>query len=50
MIKWLKRIICKHEKVIPCGSDLIRQDDGSWITVHRWKCRKCGKVIENETT
>lgn len=48
MIKRLKRLFCKHDKVIPCGCDLVRQDDGSWKTEHKWKCRKCGKVIANE--
>lgn len=46
MFKVLKRLFCKHEKVEHCGTDLIRQNDGSWKTHHKWKCRKCGKVIE----
>lgn len=48
MVKVLSRLFCKHEKVIYCGSDLIRQEDASWKIEHKWKCRKCGKVIRSE--
>lgn len=48
MIKILNRLFCKHEKVLPVGTILVKQEDGSWKTEHKWKCRKCGKVIKSE--
>ena len=47
MIKILNRLF-KHEKVLPAGTILVKQEDGSWKTEHKWKCRKCGKVIRND--
>lgn len=45
MIKFLKRLFCKHEKVAPYRTDLVKQDNGTWKTQHYWKCKKCGKII-----
>lgn len=50
MVKKIKQLFCDHRKVVHYRTDLVRQDDGSWKTVHKWKCRKCGKVIRNEAT
>lgn len=44
MIRFFKRLFCKH-KYSYLSTDLVRQDDGSWITKHTWKCDKCGKKI-----
>lgn len=45
IIKFLKRPFCKHEKLEYARTDLIRQDDGGFITSHIWKCKRCGKEI-----
>ena len=50
MFKKIKQLFCDHRKVVYYGADLVRQDDGYWVTAHKWKCKKCGKVIGNETT
>mgnify|MGYP000249700353 CR=1 FL=1 len=50
MFKKIKQLFCDHRKVVYYGADLVRQDDGYWVTAHKWKCKKCGKVIRNETT
>lgn len=50
MVKKIKQLFCDHRKVVHYRTDLARQDDGSWRTVHKWRCKKCGKVIGNETT
>ena len=46
MIKLLNRLLCNYEKVFLAGTILVKQDDGSWKTEHKWKCRKCGKEIK----
>lgn len=46
MIKFFKRLFCKHERAVYVRTDLIRQDDNSYVTAHVWKCRNCGKVIK----
>ena len=48
MVKKIKQLFCDHRKVVHYRTDLVRQDDGSWKTVHKWKCKKCGKVIRDE--
>lgn len=48
MIKKIKQLFCKHAAVSYAGSSLVRQDDGSWRTAHKWKCKKSGKVIQND--
>ena len=48
MVKKIKQLFCDHRKVVHYRADLVRQDDGSWKTVHKWKCKKCGKVIRND--
>lgn len=48
MVKKIKQLFCDHRKVVHYRTDLVRQDDGSWKTVHKWKCKKCGKVIRND--
>ena len=48
MINVLKRLFCKHEKVLPAETILVKHDDGSWKTEHKWKCIKCGKEIKSE--
>lgn len=45
MIKMIKRLFCKHKHLDYVRSDLVRLDDGSWITHHVWKCVDCGKEI-----
>ena len=45
MINLLNRLFCKHEKILPAGTILVKQEDGSWKTEHKWKC---GKVIKSE--
>lgn len=44
----ITELFCDHRKVVHYRTDLVRQDDGSWKTVHKWKCKKCGKVIRND--
>lgn len=44
-MKILKRFICKHKHVIPDSTYLEQQPDGSWKTVHFWRCRDCGKIL-----
>ena len=44
LIKWIKRIFCKHDFREYAGCDLEMQKDGHWRTVHKWRCRKCGKL------
>ena len=48
MVKKIKQLFCGHRTVVHYRTDLVRQDDGSWKTVHKWKCKKCGKVIRND--
>lgn len=48
MVKKIKPLFCGHRTVVHYRTDLVRQDDGSWKTVHKWKCKKCGKVIRND--
>jgi RNase P subunit RPR2 len=48
MVKKIKQLFCDHRKVVHYRTDLVRQDDGSLKTVHKWKCKKCGKVIRND--
>ena len=42
----VKRLLCKHDKTEYVSTDLVRQNDGSFITEHTWRCKDCGKLIE----
>lgn len=44
----VKRLLCKHGKTEYVSTDLVRQDDGSFITEHMWRCKNCGKLIEGK--
>lgn len=44
----IKRMLCKHEKTEYVSTDLVRQNDGSFITEHTWGCKDCGKLIEGK--
>mgnify|MGYP007121411557 FL=1 len=44
----VKRLLCKHDKTEYVSTDLVRQNDGSFITEHMWKCKNCGKLIEGK--
>ena len=44
-MKMIKRLFCKHKHVDPLYTYLERQEDGSWITHHVWKCIDCGNEI-----
>lgn len=41
----IKRLFCKHKHVEHLYTYLERQEGGSWITRHVWKCMDCGKEI-----
>jgi len=45
----IKRMLCKHDKTEYVSTDLVRQNDGSFITKHTWRCKNCGKLIEGKT-
>nr|DAG05055.1 MAG TPA: zinc ribbon domain protein [Siphoviridae sp. ctuy39] len=42
----IKRLFCRHDHLEYSHSDLIKQSDGSWMTCHTWRCKKCGKKIK----
>lgn len=42
----VKRLLCKHDKTEYVSTDLVRQNDGSFITEHMWRCKNCGKLIK----
>lgn len=44
-MKIIKQLFCKHERVVHDSTDLVRQKDGSFITSHKWRCERCGKII-----
>ena len=44
----IKRMLCKHDKTEYVSTDLVRQNDGSFITKHTWRCENCGKLIEGK--
>ena len=44
----IKRLLCKHEKTEYVSIDLTRQNDGSFITEHTWRCKDCGKLIRGK--
>ena len=46
MFKKIKQMFCIHKPSVYFGTYLEKQNDGSWITRHKWKCKKCGKVIK----
>lgn len=46
----IKRMLCKHDKTEYVSTDLVRQNDDSFITKHTWRCENCGKLIEGEET
>lgn len=46
----IKRMLCKHDKTEYVSTDLVRQNDGSFITKHTWRCKNCGKLIEGKKT
>ena len=41
---WIKSLFCSHDFRVYAGSDLEMQSNGKWKTVHKWRCRKCGKL------
>lgn len=43
--KLWKRLRCKHRHQEPVRTDLIKQDNGHWKTVHIWRCNDCGKIL-----
>lgn len=43
-----KRLFCKHPRQTHYGCDLVRQNDGSWITSHTWLCLNCGKKMKTK--
>lgn len=45
MIRFIKRLFCKHNRLVHLRTDLVKQNDGSWKTCHICKCRDCGKEI-----
>lgn len=45
ILKFIKRLLCKHEKLEYARTDLIKQNDVSYITSHVWKCKNCGKEL-----
>lgn len=44
----IKRMLCKHDKTEYVSTDLVRQNDGSFITKHTWSCKNCGELIEGK--
>lgn len=44
----IKKILCKHRKTEYVSTVLVRQNDGSFITEHTWRCKGCGKLIEGK--
>nr|DAF56177.1 MAG TPA: hypothetical protein [Siphoviridae sp. ctL4w2] len=44
----IKRMLCKHDKTEYVSTDLVRQNDGSFITKHTWRCKNCGELIEGK--
>lgn len=44
----IKRMLCKHDKTEYVSTDLARQNDGSFITKHTWRCKNCGELIEGK--
>lgn len=44
----IKKILCKHSKTEYVSTDLVRQNDDSFITKHTWRCKNCGKLIEGK--
>lgn len=45
-MRFLRKLICKHKHIIHSGTDFVKQADGSWKTVHQWRCKDCGKVLK----
>ena len=45
MFKWLKQLFCKHEKTCYMKSELVKVNDGTYVTQHIHMCKKCGKMI-----
>lgn len=44
----VKRLLCKHDKTEYVSTELVRQNDGSFITKHTWRCKNCGKLNEEK--
>ncbi len=44
----IKRMLCKHDKTEYVSTDLVRQNDDSFIAKHTWRCENCGKLIEGK--
>lgn len=42
----IKRMLCKHDKTEYVSTDLVRQNDDSFITKHTWRCKDCEKLIK----
>lgn len=45
VFKWLKMLMCKHEKTTYCRTFLEKISPGEYKVHHVWKCEKCGKEI-----
>ena len=43
MLKFIKRLFCKHEKTTYAGTYLEDVGNGIKETRHIWQCEKCGK-------
>ena len=44
-MKVLGRLFCRHKHMTHNSTYLEQQPDGSWKTVHFWRCLDCGKVM-----
>ena len=44
----IKKMLCKHDKTEYVRTDLVRQNDGNFITEYTWRCKNCGELIEGK--
>ena len=45
MVRFMKRLLCKHKKVTHYKADLVLVYGNRWTTQHYWRCKDCGKIL-----
>ena len=48
MFKFLKQLLCRHEKTVWDHTDLLLQQGNRYKSQHFWKCVRCGKVFPSK--
>ena len=48
IVNRIKSLFCNHDFRDYAGCDLEMKPSGQWVTVHKWRCRKCGKLQKKD--